>query len=124
LLMLQMFGAMHRDQMDRIREELDCLKQLTAELSALQAEAAQRGSTVRFSPVSARTRLQPSTEPTARALPGRRPGGRQPTGAWEEVGPDVPARLTERIAAIQGEQQNRWQKIRDFVRERAAGGVP
>ena len=39
-MLVQMFGTMHREQMDVIREELDRLHQLTAELQALRSELA------------------------------------------------------------------------------------
>jgi pSer/pThr/pTyr-binding forkhead associated (FHA) protein len=39
-MLVQMFGAMHREQMDVIREELDRLHQLTEELQALRSELA------------------------------------------------------------------------------------
>ena len=41
-MMVQMFGQMHRDQMDVIREELGRLHELTDEFNALKAELATR----------------------------------------------------------------------------------
>lgn len=55
-MMVQMFGTMHRDQMEVIRAELDQLKDLTEEFHALKSELAQR------------TRVQPGE--TAPSAPG------------------------------------------------------
>jgi hypothetical protein len=41
-MLVQMFGTMHREQMDVIREELDQLHQLTEELRGLKVELANR----------------------------------------------------------------------------------
>jgi pSer/pThr/pTyr-binding forkhead associated (FHA) protein len=41
-MMVQMFGTMHRDQMEVIREELDQLRELTDEFHALKNELAKR----------------------------------------------------------------------------------
>jgi hypothetical protein len=42
VMLVQMFSAMHQDQMGLIREELDRLNQLTQELHTLQAEASKQ----------------------------------------------------------------------------------
>jgi hypothetical protein len=41
-MLVQMFGTLHRDQMDTIREELDQLRDLTKEFHALKLELAAR----------------------------------------------------------------------------------
>ena len=41
-MMVQMFGTMHRDQMEVIRAELDQLRELTEEFHALKNELAKR----------------------------------------------------------------------------------
>ena len=41
-MMLQMFGTMHREQMEVIREELDQLRDLTEEFHTLRSELAAR----------------------------------------------------------------------------------
>ncbi|WP_165223186.1 FHA domain-containing protein [Aquisphaera insulae] len=45
-MLVQMFGNLHRDQMKTIREELDQLKDLTAEVQAIKIELAARASAV------------------------------------------------------------------------------
>jgi pSer/pThr/pTyr-binding forkhead associated (FHA) protein len=123
LLMLQMFGAMHRDQMDRIQAELAGLRQLSAELSALQAEVAKGRPHLSTARTSATAGSKPPADPAVRALPGRTPAADQVPPSWGAAGTDVHSWLTGRIAVIQDEQQTRWQKILDFVREKAKGGA-
>ena len=41
-MMVQMFGTMHRDQMEVIRAELDQLRELTEEFHALKNELAKQ----------------------------------------------------------------------------------
>src|SRR5207245_1978028 len=41
VMMVQMFRSLHRDQMQLVREELDRLHELTAELQSLQADLAK-----------------------------------------------------------------------------------
>jgi pSer/pThr/pTyr-binding forkhead associated (FHA) protein len=63
-MMVQMFGTMHRDQMELIRAELDRLHELTDEFHALKDELANR------------TREQVQTvgsEPAGRDVPGNQP---------------------------------------------------
>ena len=56
-MMVQMFGTMHREQMEMIRSELDGLRDLTEEFQALKKELAERtqegGTTVSSSPAIA-----------------------------------------------------------------------
>jgi pSer/pThr/pTyr-binding forkhead associated (FHA) protein len=61
-MLVQMFGTMHREQMDVIRAELDRLHDLTEELQALRSELAN----------TSRRPASPSTGPTAAARPDRR----------------------------------------------------
>jgi pSer/pThr/pTyr-binding forkhead associated (FHA) protein len=42
MMMMQMFGGMHRDQMGLVREELDRLRELTDEMAKIKAEMAAR----------------------------------------------------------------------------------
>ncbi len=63
-MLLQMFGTMHREQMDVIREELDRLHDLTRELQELKEELARNPQGVSPSPAGA---TQPTAAPRARA---------------------------------------------------------
>ena len=73
-MMVQMFGTMHRDQMEVIRAELDRLHDLTEEFHALKSELAQRtqaqpGETAPFGPaigpaeLGQATTTEPSVSP-------------------------------------------------------------
>jgi pSer/pThr/pTyr-binding forkhead associated (FHA) protein len=42
MMMFQMFGGMHRDQMGLVKEELERLRELTGEIATIKAELAQR----------------------------------------------------------------------------------
>ena len=63
-MMVQMFGKMHRDQMEVIRAELDRLHDLTEEFHALKTELAQR------------TQVQPSATAPFEPAIGRAEMGR------------------------------------------------
>jgi pSer/pThr/pTyr-binding forkhead associated (FHA) protein len=68
-MLVQMFGTMHREQMDVIREELDRLHDLTRELQELKQELAK-------GPGPATPSTQPAaapTSPAAEAIAARRP---------------------------------------------------
>lgn len=83
MMMLQMFGGMHREQMGLVREELDRLRELNDEIAEIKAEMAQRSGP----PAGARP-MPPHAQPSGGQLPAfdayGRPlpsnGGRLP--AW------------------------------------------
>ncbi|QEH39216.1 FHA domain protein (plasmid) [Aquisphaera giovannonii] len=82
-MLVQMFGNLHRDQMNTIREELDQLKDLTAEVQAIKLELAARS--------GASTPVQPT-------LPEmRRPAEAAP--ADHAVAADMPEEIPNPIAA-------------------------
>ena len=66
LMIVQMFGTMHRDQMATIREELDQLRELTREFQARQAR-------------TGRAIARSSCRCSFRHLQRKRPSGLQPT---------------------------------------------
>jgi len=82
-MMVQMFGTMHRDQMEVIRAELDQLRELTEEFHALKSELADRmqarGETRQSGPVAAPGVLEPSAEP-GRSASTRAPASGQSSG--------------------------------------------
>jgi len=53
LMMAQMFGTLHRDQMDLVRDELTRLRQVNQDLTVLQAELAGRSPGAALLPSSA-----------------------------------------------------------------------
>ena len=120
MTMVQMFGALHRDQMGLIHDELDRLHALTQELQSLREELAGQppaapasaGPTPRETPAAEQVAAAPvpaargRADPTpgdAAAVPGRQEGG------------NIHVWLSQRIAALEQERQSRWQKVMSFV---------
>jgi pSer/pThr/pTyr-binding forkhead associated (FHA) protein len=81
-MLVQMFGTMHREQMDVIREELDRLHDLTRELQELKEELAK-------SPGRATPSTEPATAPTSARAPAL-PASGAPAGSagapWGRAG--------------------------------------
>jgi pSer/pThr/pTyr-binding forkhead associated (FHA) protein len=121
LMMVQMFGTLHRDQMDLLREELHQLHAVTRELQSLQMEFAWQPA---FSigpgpdPVSPpRTEsARPPGDPAQKSESA--PASKVPPLAGAPDGhtdPAIHAWVSQRIAQLQQERQGRWQKILSFV---------
>ena len=70
-MVVQMFGTMHRDQMEVIRAELDRLHELTEEFHALKNELAGRTREQKESPGVSRLDQAPSYSPPPPAHPGQ-----------------------------------------------------
>jgi len=121
LMMFQMFGTLHRDQMEQVRAELDRVGRLTRELQELKAEAAA-AAPGRSTPAPAprpgngtRGTVAAAPAPPADPAPAGGPTGRPPgPHAYEQVH----AHLHRRIVALQHERQDRWQKILAVLRGR------
>ena len=88
-MMVQMFGTMHRDQMEVVRAELDRLRELTDEFHALKKELAQRthekaeltgrepqANSARFDQSAAMERNNSATPSSPSELRGNLPGSR------------------------------------------------
>jgi pSer/pThr/pTyr-binding forkhead associated (FHA) protein len=93
LVVMQMFNVLNRDRLAPVREDLDQVYHLTLELQGLHASSGKSGET------------PPSG--TATPLPTPLHEGHQAT--------DIPAAVTQRIASLQLERQNRWHKVLDAV---------
>jgi hypothetical protein len=141
LTMVQMFGALHRDQMGMIRDELERVYQITQELHSLQTNLAQRPGAA-----NGRVAAPPLPGPLfalpSRPLPGSEGGaglgGSRPALVSGEAAPPPAAGaggaapggedphlwLNQRIAAIQHERQGRWQKILNYLRGGSADSTP
>lgn len=105
MLVIQRFDTLHRDQSGRIRDELDRLVELREDLQGLRGETSahlHRWKALRapFPPPL------PAPAPVSR---GPQPPPTPPPDTGTET--DVIFSLQERLAAIQSEQQTRWQKI-------------
>jgi pSer/pThr/pTyr-binding forkhead associated (FHA) protein len=138
-MLVEMFGALHREQNDLIRAELDQLHELTRELQTLQAELIkqppQRGPerpgvpSARNLPASRERARKPADEanqdgghsstPAERQIPTEAP----PSAGTPEKAPlpegvageNIHAWLSHRIATLQQERQTRWQKVMQFM---------
>jgi len=129
LMMVQTFSGLHRDQLQLIRQELNQLSELTRELQSLQTEQARMtsmpvrteiGSASEIKAVSpqqpAPRAVSTAAEATARATPSgpSKPPEERPAAAARDSrrsNPDVHAWLAQRLAAVEQERQNRWQRI-------------
>jgi pSer/pThr/pTyr-binding forkhead associated (FHA) protein len=129
-MMMEHMGAQYREQARLVRDELEQIRMLTAELIALRdqvpraepappaavepprptlAENGQRTQTP--PPEPAPPRPEPSVAPDPSSNPAPKPATASPT-----PGEDPLVMVSRRIAAIRGEQRSHWQKILDLVR--------
>jgi pSer/pThr/pTyr-binding forkhead associated (FHA) protein len=135
MMMFQMFGSMHRDQMGLVREELDRIRQLTQEIQALKAQIGsgaaagdpgQAGASPRTRaavphgphlPPPTHSSPPPGERPAAPAAAARSAPGHAPI--MDERAENVHDLLFKRMSELQDERQNRWQKLLSLV----TGGV-
>jgi pSer/pThr/pTyr-binding forkhead associated (FHA) protein len=140
-MMLQMFSTLHKEQVSTIRKELDRVQELTEQINALHGELANNGaqrtpstSGAQIKPSSKKTPAKsdkdeatellptldaalrerptlPETEHELSAEPSAQPAAEAGKEAVEVSRDEMHARLTQRIAALQREQQSRWQRI-------------
>ena len=135
MTVLQSFIAMHGEQMNLIRAEMDQIRQLSEEQTALQRkmESGSLGSslppTIRLVQGDSRTAAGPPatrnptvispwsgsrTRPDLTLKESSRPIVTRPVGPPEpgtRDSPDLHGQIIHRIATIQEERQGRWQKL-------------
>jgi pSer/pThr/pTyr-binding forkhead associated (FHA) protein len=131
VMMAQMFGTIHRDQMALIREELNQLHRVTQELQDLHVELAARGPAVaeatagpaqpareqaREGPAPARRREAGSagSPPPAPAPAAERPHDRPAPGSVPTP-ENIHALLHQRLAALEQERKTRWERVLQFM---------
>lgn len=124
LLMVQMFGQMHRDQMTQMQQELIQIQELNAELAKLQTEVARLAMMQAFSANSSGssgsgTRLGIAHDDTPQPVPSPLaflPGvPSEPVLNTPEGRAAMQNYVVERISALQEERQTRWQKLVGYV---------
>jgi len=116
MMMFEGFAALHREQSGSFREEFEQVRKLSQEIESLRAETARIADSVR-SP----ERPRPATNghaPIAKALPPGEPI-RRVTPPPPDPDVDIHAQLCLRLASIQSERQNRWQKILGMISSRS-----
>jgi pSer/pThr/pTyr-binding forkhead associated (FHA) protein len=119
LTMAQMFSTMHKEQMTMVREEMDHLRRITAELQELQAQkaqSAQNGAEAKTVATVERKSAQVDVGERPAAVPAWDLESKAPAEATANAGAaDVHDWLSQRIASLQEERQGRWQKVMKFV---------
>jgi pSer/pThr/pTyr-binding forkhead associated (FHA) protein len=130
VMMAQVFGGLHRDQMATIREELNQLHRVTQELQALHVELARRPA--EGGPKPGRPAEGVTAGPAGGAAAGGRAPAPEPAGAPPEAAPRGPRPsappplpppgaeaihdlLRQRLAALEEERKSRWDKILRFL---------
>jgi pSer/pThr/pTyr-binding forkhead associated (FHA) protein len=124
-MLVELFSAMHREQANLVRAELDHLHQLTDELRTLQNQLRKQSPSV--GPEAARVAAQARKQDvdaaptrTARRTPAAAapaPGTpeKSPPVREGETGMEVHAWLSHRIDELQRERQTRWQRLMQIV---------
>lgn len=118
MMLVQMFSSLHGEQLDFIREELDRLRDLTGEMKSLHVELSRQAPAAAKSVTLAAARVEPAAAPANGGEPKGVSTNRLPgNGTAPE---NIHLWLTQRITAIQEEQQSSWQRIMQFVTGRRA----
>jgi hypothetical protein len=123
MMMFEGFAALHREQSGALREEFERVRQLSEEIEKLRAE------TARLAEAAARPPERPTLAANGHSKPAGPPSQSQPIGRDEpirranppspEPGADIHAQLCLRLATIENERQNRWQKILGMMSSRS-----
>ena len=135
MMMFEGFATLHREQSNSIREEFDQVRKLSDEIESLRAETAKIAQAVATRPAGRPgpptngppTNGPPTPGPTAgRGPSGGQGDGREPAEPFKRATPPLPgpeadihAQLCLRLATIQTERQNRWQKILGMMSSRS-----
>ncbi|WP_435011841.1 FHA domain-containing protein (plasmid) [Tundrisphaera lichenicola] len=131
MMMFEGFAAIHREQTDSLREEIDRVRDLSREIETLRVETARLAEAARRpEPVKQPEPARQPERPKA-TLNGHREGpplpGKEgkPADPPRRMTPDAPdpeadihSQLCLRLASIQTERQNRWQKILGMMSSR------
>lgn len=115
LLVAQMFGNLHREQMALVREELHQIQDLTRQLHALQLESKHPPLPSLPSPSEPSAAAKPAAAapapPAKPAAAAPTPPPAMPTSDTPRFEGDVHSWLSQRLEILQQERQSRWQKV-------------
>jgi pSer/pThr/pTyr-binding forkhead associated (FHA) protein len=125
LMMFQRFSALHWEQMGFVRQELDRVQEITAELQTLRAELLKHPPAAPAGPAAFGSAPKPAAPEAARAATAP-PAGPPAAPADQKKAPpptpssssgelDIHALLCQRISAMQKERQSHWQKILNYL---------
>jgi hypothetical protein len=124
LMATRLFASLHQEQMAAVRQELADLQGIAAELRTLQEQLTKNVAThapQAAKPIRNSARPPPPTKTDNLAPPGDNSAAKPATeegaagAAAPAQGEDVHDWLTQRIAALETEQQSRWSKLLDMV---------
>jgi pSer/pThr/pTyr-binding forkhead associated (FHA) protein len=125
MMMFEGFAALHREQAGTLREEFDQVRKLSQEIEALRAETTKLAESAKKAE-TARASERPRTVPNGHAEPNPVASRLSPPDPAKRVVPpppdsevDIHAQLCLRLASIQSERQNRWQKILGMMSSRS-----
>ena len=107
LMLIRLLGEMHRDHLDVVRDEMEQIRRLNQEMTALRSELPQPSPTA--APDDGRSRALESQQPEA--LPTRAVDS--PQGRLDPQ--DVQTIVGKRLAAWEKERQSRWRKVMDLL---------
>ena len=121
MLMMQMFGQLHRDQMSAMRKELGHIHELNGEMAKLQAEVAR----VTFAqacgkpaPVRSSSSRIPHASLTSTPLPDQTLTGlSNPSSHSNMAAAAIQDWVVERIGVLQVERKTRWDKLAGLLAE-------
>jgi hypothetical protein len=106
LMMAQLFGSMHQEHMEAVREELAQIRRLTEQMEDLRRSTAPAPGGASRAPAIPAPPPPPGPPPATRPPP--------PPGRAEDVPADAVSahvRFTERLAAFERERQGRWARV-------------
>jgi len=117
MTMMQVFGTVHQDQMGLIREELERIHALSQELQELRSkQARQAPASPAPGPAAALSGRTPRPAgPPAPAAPQPANGAAGASPATSPGNEGIHVWLSQRIEALEQEQQSRWQKVVSFM---------
>jgi hypothetical protein len=131
MMVAEMFGALHRDQAESVRAELDRLRQLNQDLAVLQGELTARRDALPPAPGPSGRDARPPALPEAKAgtadaptSPPTRPRPRIDDASPVPAGDVIHAQLNRRIAEIQKERQGRFKRLIDLMSRSSGGPMP
>jgi predicted component of type VI protein secretion system len=118
-IMAQAFGALFREQMGLVHEELTQIRELTRELEELRTRLEATAAARTQAPPATAGALPPAA-PRPKPAPAPVPPPEVPPGKAEDLD-QLHAQLTRRIASFQAERDSRWQKLLGAVLGRNPG---
>ena len=109
LMLTRLFGSMHREMVDLVREEMEQIRRLSEEMQAMRAESAAEK--IFAPPARENHPLASSAPPSTAGDPRTRHGAGSGDPAKPREPGEVHMIVSERLATFEQERQSRWNKI-------------